>query len=390
MPPLRIQTVPLGRGISTEAEPGVFPCGRESVASWPFCGEISLVDPGTTEMLARMERDWDARAREAPEFYIATARTGWSMDEFFRSGEVNVENEILADADFLFGKLEYRRLRVLEIGCGSGRMTRALAAVFGEVDAVDISSEMIALARRNLDSITNVRLHKNNGADLAGLPPEHYDFAFSFIVFQHIPDRGIIESYVRDVYRCLKRGAVFKFQAQGDTNIQTKTADSWVGVPMSLADAQDLAGRCGFELLRSSGEGSQYFWLWFLKPKWPWMPRAILRLARRIRAWVETHLAKPVTVTFSAPAVRAGEGYRVRIHDLAGQQIDIGYEFQPEGQGKPVAGVVSRWCELDGNGEAPIAVPPEHPAGLVRITKVRSRTTAGRWYHARGDIQVVR
>jgi len=34
-------------------------------------------------------------------------------------------------------------MRVLEIGCGAGRLTRALAKLFGEVHGVDVSGEMV-------------------------------------------------------------------------------------------------------------------------------------------------------------------------------------------------------------------------------------------------------
>ena len=43
-------------------------------------------DADTRDTLSRMERDWDLRAREAPEYYIASARRRWRMDEFFQGG----------------------------------------------------------------------------------------------------------------------------------------------------------------------------------------------------------------------------------------------------------------------------------------------------------------
>jgi hypothetical protein len=135
---------------------------------------------------------------------------------------------------------------------------------------------------------------------------------------------------------------------------------------MSLADAQALAERCGFELIRSSGQGTQYFWLWFLKPGSPWL-EALRRATEAVRFWC----AIPVAVTFSPRTVRAGETYRVCIPEFAGQVIDVGYEFTP------VTGVVGKWCELDSRGEAQISVPPEHTAGIVRTTKcAREPTTA--------------
>ena len=84
------------------------------------------------------------------------------------------------------------RMRVLEIGCGAGRMTRALAGIFGEVHGVDGSGEMIARGRQLLAGVPNVHLHRNSGVDLLVLGDLRFDFAFSFIVFQHIPSQAII------------------------------------------------------------------------------------------------------------------------------------------------------------------------------------------------------
>lgn len=268
-------------------------------------------DADIRDTLSRMERDWDARAREAPEHYIASAHRHWQTDDFFRSGEINVNNYILADAEVIRQGGKLSQMRALEIGCGAGRMTRALAASFGEVQAVDISTEMIALAKRNLADLRNVFFYKNNGIDLSELPDQRFDFAFSYIVFQHIPILGVIETYVREVHRCLKRGALFKFQVQGDTGMQSAQDDTWVGVPMSLADARALAEHSGFEMICASGQGSQYFWLWFLKPKWPWLPKVIRSNAAKALTLVQSTMetgrfwcAKRITVAFSPQSVR--------------------------------------------------------------------------------------
>ena len=92
-----------------------------------------------------------------------------------------------------------------------------------------------------------------------------FDFAFSSIVFQHIPSRDIIENYVREVQRLLRPGALFKFQVQGDSTLETKPDDTWLGVPFSERQAMDMAFRCGFDPRYRHGAGGQYFWLWFFK-----------------------------------------------------------------------------------------------------------------------------
>ena len=156
-------------------------------------------------------------------------------------------------------------MRVLEIGCGAGRITRALSNLFGEVHAVDISAEMVAQARRALADRPNAHVYQNNGCDLRVLPPVEFDFAFSAIVFQHIPSRAIIESYVREVQRVLRPGALFKFGVQGDTRIQPSTEETWLGASFSDGQACEMAERCGFEPRYRHGAETQYFFLWFFK-----------------------------------------------------------------------------------------------------------------------------
>src|ERR1700674_3587430 len=123
--------------------------------------------------------------------------------------------------------------RAAEIGCGVGRMTRMLSKIFGHVTGVDISEEMIRQARQNTADLDNVDLVLGDGCTLAGLPGESYDFAFSFIVFQHIPAYSVMASYCREVFRVLKPGGLFTFQAQGYTDLSREELDTWVGHPIS-------------------------------------------------------------------------------------------------------------------------------------------------------------
>ncbi len=215
--------------------------------------------------LDKMRRDWDERARENARFYVNTERTDWTDAEFFASGERTVAEEVLTDMINICQGREPSAMRIIEIGCGAGRITRALAKRFGEVYAVDVSGEMVAQARQACAGLPNARIFQNNGMDLSILPDIGYDFAFSTIVFQHIPSREIIVNYVREVGRLLKPGALFKFQVQGDSSISTEPDDTWLGVPFSDEQACAMAEACGFEPRYRHGAGEQYFWLWFFK-----------------------------------------------------------------------------------------------------------------------------
>ncbi len=227
--------------------------------------KIPMPEISLDEQLKKMQRDWDERARENARYYVATGKNDWTDDEFFQSGERTVAEEILTDMINICQGKDPKQMKVLEIGCGAGRVTRALAGVFGEVHAVDVSGEMVARAKNALADRPNAFVYRNNGKDLSVIPGEGYDFAFSTIVFQHIPSREVIYSYVREVRRLLRPGALFKFQVQGDSSMKTDPDDTWLGVAFSDQEAVVMAEACGFEPRHRHGAGEQYFWLWFFR-----------------------------------------------------------------------------------------------------------------------------
>jgi SAM-dependent methyltransferase len=233
------------------------------MGEWDSLADMNEISP--EEQLQKMRDDWDQRARENARYYVNTATMEWTDEEFFASGERTVGDEIRTDMGNICQGKTPAEMRVLEIGCGAGRVTRALANLFGEVHAVDVSGEMVRQASLALADRPNAFVYQNNGKDLTVVPPLPFDFAFSSIVFQHIPSREVIESYVREVHRLLRPGALFKFQVQGDSTLETKPDDTWLGVPFSERQASEMAYRCGFDPRYRHGAGEQYFWLWFFR-----------------------------------------------------------------------------------------------------------------------------
>ena len=76
---------------------------------------------------AKMRQEWDERARDNARYYVATHQDKWTDEEFFASGEEEVRNQILNDMINICGGKDPKQMTVLEIGCGAGRVTRALA-----------------------------------------------------------------------------------------------------------------------------------------------------------------------------------------------------------------------------------------------------------------------
>src|SRR5262244_981862 len=158
------------------------------------------------QFVAVMKRDWDERARQDAKWYINTLRRQQSEAEFDQTGVVEVDRLVLADLPLLVRGRNPRALRLLEIGCGAGRMTRHLAETFGEVVGIDVSGEMIRQARERLAGIENVQLYETNGFDFANFPDGHFDLILSIYVFQHVPSIDVIESNILAAWRGLAPG----------------------------------------------------------------------------------------------------------------------------------------------------------------------------------------
>ncbi len=210
-----------------------------------------------------MQQDWDQRAQQNAYYYIASSREDWDEDEFYASGRQSVQEIIVDDAERLYPGRDLKSLRVLEIGCGAGRMTRALAELADEIHGVDVSGEMVKRAKAALERHPNAFVYHGDGVGLDVVEARDFDLAFSYIVFQHIPTVEVIESYVGDVAARLKPGGVFKVQTQGSPLALLGKGDTWEGCFVSASEWLAWSRRCGYRLTDFEGAGTQYLWLWW-------------------------------------------------------------------------------------------------------------------------------
>jgi len=213
---------------------------------------------------SRMRKDWDERARQNARYFVATLKEDWTDQEFFESGQAWIELYVRPDLELICKSRPATELRILELGCGAGRMTKGFSEIFGFVDAVDVSAEMIDKARSALSACPNVRFHVTDGATLSIFPDGEFDFIFSAIVFQHIPRKSIVRSYINEASRLLRPGCVFKFQVEG-VPIRKRYTDTWRGVGFSEPEMHRIAQESGFLAHAMTGAGTQYFWLTFIK-----------------------------------------------------------------------------------------------------------------------------
>lgn len=101
-------------------------------------------------------------------------------------------------------------LIAVEIGCGLGRLTQALAEHFGLVVGVDVSRALLKQAVTNNER-DNVVFEVNDGYHLRPAAVKSCDTVFSYEVLYYL-NREILTSYLRDVFALLRPGGQFVFE----------------------------------------------------------------------------------------------------------------------------------------------------------------------------------
>jgi len=204
---------------------------------------------------------WDTLAKKNSRYYINTDKGQDITEKQFReSGRDDVVNHILDDE--LFNDRFFKNGTILEIGCGTGRMTEFMAREFKTVIGIDISGEMIRQAKDRLKDSTNVELMETNGSSIP-LPDNSVDYAFSYLVFQHIKTRNMVEKNFGEVSRVLKPGRMFKVLLRTDE--QKDVTPWWSGVHYDEELLRELCQRMGFSVVKLKYVRFFAMWVWVQK-----------------------------------------------------------------------------------------------------------------------------
>ncbi len=226
-----------------------------------------------------IERFWDERAREDAYFFVDN-RLRYrepDLETFWANGEQDLQ--LMLEA---VGERLQRQDDAVEIGCGLGRLTRPLSAQVHHVAALDVSSEMLARARKlNLD-LHNVTWTHGDGQTLRPLPDSSADLCVSHVVFQHLPDPTITLAYVREMGRILRPGGRAVFVISNDHEVHRPIVwqglsrlrhrlkvrigrapggqqnRAWLGSAVDLADLTSAAHAASLEVADVQNAGTQY------------------------------------------------------------------------------------------------------------------------------------
>ena len=150
---------------------------------------------------------WEQAAEQDPYWFVSSyGRYGAdrNLDEFWASGRT-IWSEIKRATGYQAKSSD----TVAEIGCGVGRLTRAIAPEVGRVIALDVSEKMLAIARQA--NLPNVDFRTAQGFSLAGIPDQSADLSLAYCVFQHLPTRGALRLYLDEMKRVTKPAGLIAF-----------------------------------------------------------------------------------------------------------------------------------------------------------------------------------
>ncbi len=94
---------------------------------------------------------------------------------------------------------------VLEIGCGAGRMGKALSPLCKKWIGTDVLSNVLITAANALELLDNIELIHTNGYNLSEIKDETIDVVYCTIVFMLL-DEWDRFNYIMEAYRVLKPG----------------------------------------------------------------------------------------------------------------------------------------------------------------------------------------
>ncbi len=251
-----------------------------------------------SRLVDRTRQDWDERAKENAFFYVATSLETLDEKSFFESGEKEYElsvEPVLRECGF-----DPAGKKMLEVGCGAGRMTRLFATRFARVVALDISSEMLKRGQGYLQGFKNIDWVLGDGSDLSAVEDQSVQFVFCYLVLQHLPTKALALHYMTEMLRTLQPGGLFLFQFNGNKlptmNLKGRltwraidilwsaglrkasqstasllgldsrmAGKSWRGAKLDATEVSQTLRAAGVSAVQMKGEGTNVVWCWGTK-----------------------------------------------------------------------------------------------------------------------------
>ncbi len=165
-------------------------------------GKLAEVMNDLEKLSRLMKDDWNRRVNHDYRFWMSD---GLQSDEaMWQAGERDF-------AIVTAGIQNTAQKKILEVGCGVGRLLKPALQKFGHVIGVDVSEKAISKAREFLGADPKLTLQVGNGFDLQPIPNQCVDVVFSFAALTSMPT-DVISHYLLEMHRVLIQGGTARLQ----------------------------------------------------------------------------------------------------------------------------------------------------------------------------------
>ncbi len=204
--------------------------------------------------LDQLRAAWDAKAERDALLASCPAQPTWTEAAFVASG-TQLLNARLAPA-IAAPLAEARRtgtaLRVLDFGCGAGRLLGALRALDAvvAVHGVDVSPRMLARAEALVGKVAGIELTRNDGLTLQCLNRKSFQVAVCIDVLDHQPDTAWARYVLGQLHDKLAPGGILIADLE-ESQWPTSRLDGALAMLSFVPTASELvAGRRWLQLSR--------------------------------------------------------------------------------------------------------------------------------------------
>ncbi|GEN86405.1 class I SAM-dependent methyltransferase [Oceanobacillus sp. FSL W8-0428] len=145
---------------------------------------------------------------------------------------------------------------IIDLGCGTGVITRKLAAEGYTMTGVDQSSEMLQKAQKDLESVSSINWLEADITELDGCK-QQYDMAISCCdVINYVTDLQNVETAFKNIYQLLEADGLFFFDVHSLYTVE----DVYIG--QTFSDVADEAAYI-WECVPGDEVGEMYHQLTF-------------------------------------------------------------------------------------------------------------------------------
>ena len=162
--------------------------------------------------IERQEQEWNELATLDPYWAILTTPGkrfgGWDEGDFFATGTASAA--AIVDQMVRLGHPTAPACAGLRLRCGSD--DARVRPLLRRVRRSGYLRDDGATSQEHNAGISGVSFVVNRASDLGQFGDRSFDFVYSAIALQHVPDRGTIEAYIREFCRLLRPEGLVAFQ----------------------------------------------------------------------------------------------------------------------------------------------------------------------------------